>query len=269
MTVLLIRPDDNAADERELAAHGCSTWTDPYLEVVLADRAVAVELATLLGATSADATPAATAPTPPVDKPAHRRTWLVLTSPRAYPLWAQLVGEQLLAAQMQKAAAAGAGCAVVGERTAQSLPQFPWSTLQYGQPATANGLLDTLRQLPPGHAIIPVSARANTVLTTGLTTAGWQVSSAPIYTVRTVTTEPASAAAVRSGQVEAVVLYSPSAVAALLHWAVPAPKVRLIAAGPTTAAAAQAYGLQVETAPETSSAAVAATIAKTNGANRH
>ena len=83
-------------------------------------------------------------------------------------------------------------------------------------------------------------------LPNSLLAAGWQVSTATVYVTETVRHEPISVQLLRDQGIGAVLLRSPSAVRALIHF-VPSPKIPLVCAGTTTAKAVQAKGLFVAT----------------------
>lgn len=227
--VLLIRPDGNDRDALALAAQGLTTWVDPYLRTTAcADPTGAEELLNGIGAIR-PATP--------------RTTWLIATSPRAYPAWSMLVGPARLEAAVASAAASGLRACAVGAATARSLPKPAWPPPLVPQIPTVAGLVTELSRIAPGLAIAPQSAIAGPELAERLLSLGWDVLARAVYETVVVPERPSSADSVEGGHVAAVVLRSPSAVEALLHHSTPAAGVRLIAAGPTTARALAIHGL--------------------------
>lgn len=272
--VLLVRPDGNEADAAALRERGLTPWIDPYLVVRPArDPSGARELLSAL----AD------------ERPTDQVTWLIVTSPRAFPGWAQLVGERELGIAVAARCAssrtgdgstaskgayglpgqsspglawAGGGlrAAAVGRASAATLPGPLAQSALLATRASAAGLLAALAGEPPGRAIIPASEIARPELAAGLRERGWEVIVRSVYETARVEQPPVSASAVSAGHVAAVVLRSPSAVGALAAFTTPASNVRLVAAGGTTAAAVRARGWAVAAAEGPSPEAVAVAV---------
>ena len=98
---------------------------------------------------------------------------------------------------------------------------------------------------PQSQALIPGGNLALPHLAAILRSSGWSVNTAQVYRTSRVSKEPQSAELLRDGAFSAVLLRAPSAVDALTHF-VAQPPVPLVCAGPTTASAVQAHGLQVD-----------------------
>lgn len=238
--VLLIGPGDNRADVVAVRASGLRPLVDPYLGVAAcADPSGALDLVGALTGTDG---------------------WVLVASPRAYPSWAQLVGSAVLLDSLQSCAGRGWRGGAVGPASAATLPRCGWGAVTLGEPQSARGLIDAIAEYGPARAVIPQSAIARPDLVAGLQALGWDVIARPVY--RTVTTagRPASAPAVANGEVAAIVLRSPSAVAALLRHTTPSPRVLFVAGGATTADAARAAGLEVTVSDSPDPAAVAAAV---------
>ncbi len=244
--VLLVRAAGDDADAVALAALGIPAISDPYVEQAVGAAGDDVEqLCELLA------------------RPATG-TWLVVTSPVAVRALAAAVGEDRLAAAAAAAIAAGVRAAATGERTAQSLRDLGFGDVRVPAPghSSAAGLLDLLADEPAGTALLPRGGQALRTLPDGLADRGWQVRTAVVYDTRTVRERPGSALLLESGDVGALVLRAPSAVHALVHHARPDVSVRVVVAGPTTAAAADEAGLRVDAvAASSDSATVAAAVA--------
>src|SRR5690606_22969795 len=90
----------------------------------------------------------------------------------------------------------------------------------------------------------------------------WQVEDVPVYDTVPAPRDPAVTSAFNGGRIDAVVLTSGSAAAALTQTYGPVPEsVRIVTIGPVTAAAAERVGLPVhEVAAEQTPAGVVATL---------
>lgn len=129
---------------------------------------------------------------------------------------------------------------------------------------TAMGLLAALRALTPATAVLPRSDIGGQVLGDGLRALGWDVVAETVYRTRPVTRIPHSAVDLTRGHFAAIVLRSPSAVDAVLHFAGAIPAdTSVIAGGPTTAAAARARGITIAgVAADSTPDAVAVAVSK-------
>ncbi|MGV1005334.1 MAG: uroporphyrinogen-III synthase [Candidatus Nanopelagicales bacterium] len=238
--ILLIRPDGNEADAQALDALGLPSWIDPYLQVAPTDPATGEKLLVALG---------------------EAVGWVLIASPRTLRRWAALVGADRLRAALAGAAEAGWRFGVVGAATARALGEWVTASALVPSEQSAAGLL---RELPPGpaRALLPGSAIARPELAAGLRARGWDVLAAPVYRTAAVRAAPPSAAPLSRGELPGVVLRSPSAARAMLLHARPPAATLLVAAGPTTQAAASEQGLFCLLAPSGTPAEVAATLAE-------
>jgi len=241
MRVLLVRPATSALSEEidrdadALRAIGVEPVSDPYVEVVpCIDSGIGQRVNDLLAAL----TPG---------------TWLVATS---------AMGPRSLRALVDGAIpTAGIRAAGVGPATASALRELGFEDVLTPHHATGSALADELLTMPPGRAVIPQGSQALPVVAERLRAAGWEVQPVVIYTTRTLTHEPATAAELRSGGFMAVVLRSPSAARAVAEFA-PGLDTPVITTGPTTTAEAGALGFTVAAeASESTSAALASTVA--------
>lgn len=221
--VLLIRSSNNEVDEAALAKLGIPSLIDPYIEIKVANHPVEGEALLSLLESS--------------DHP----VWLLATSTNALKFLARIVGEDRLRAAI--AGRADVGFAAVGETTANALRSFGARDVLIPNEATAKSLADALVSTSTiGHALVPGGNLAMKSLPSTLTSAGWQVSTAVVYTTSPVEKEPKSAHLIREGEIGAILFRSPSAVRALTHF-LPNPAIPLICAGATTAQALQDQGL--------------------------
>lgn len=239
--VLLIRGESNDVDAHALNERGIPTLIDPYLEVsISADPTEGMELFGRL-------------------RSAKGPLWVIATSRNAMRFWALIVGEDRLQSEIQ--VHKNLKFAAIGDASADALHSYGASEVFLPSNSQAQTLAEELvAQYPISHVLLPGGNLAMTNLPDILTSAGWTVLSAAVYTIEKVAIEPASAQGVRTGEFSAVLLRSPSAVDALTHF-VPQPQVRLVCAGPTTASAVQAHGLKVDAiSPQPTPDAVAEAI---------
>ena len=239
--VLLIRADNNEADQTALTKRGISSLIDPYLQIRVAkDTRQAEQLLSIL-------------------ENSNDPAWLVATSVNSFKFWSHIVGEDRLRSAISKRS--GLRFAAVGEATASILRDLGAEQVLIAHDFTGSSLADDLVGMNSvGHAIVPGGNVAMKTLPLTLTSAGWQVSTAVVYTTSQVKEEPASAQLIRDKEVSAILFRSPSAVRALTHY-VPRPEVGLVCTGPTTARALEDMGLVAgAVSPEPSPEVVASTI---------
>lgn len=237
--VLLIRGDNNESDETALTKLGIPSLIDPYIEIkVASDPSDGKHLLSLL-------------------EKSEGPLWLLATSVNALKFWSQIVGEDRL--RQAISTRTDLKFAAVGETTADALRNFGADEVFIPKEATGKSLADQLVG-SIGHALIPGGNLAMKTLPATLISAGWQVSTAVVYTTSHVGKEPKSAQLVRDKEVSAILFRSPSAVHALTHF-VPNPAVPLVCAGVTTAQALEGQGLKAAVlSPKPSAEVVASTI---------
>ena len=241
--VLLVRPDGNDTDAAALVAAGIPALVDPYLVVSPAsEKAPGAQLLVDIEA-------------------AGGGDWLVLTSPRALDAWGALVGSDALTQAVAGARARGLRVAAVGTSTATVVDP----PAELVGTSGADALMDDLMDLLPGRALFPHGRLTRPALSDALTAAGWSVASAVVYDTTPVTERPASAGALSSGNVAAVLLRSPSAVAAVAKWASVPATVRVITVGPSTTEAALERGWDVVSLPVSDPTKIADAVRTTLG----
>lgn len=234
-SVLLVRPDHNEADAAALAAAGFDVVTEPWLEIrPAADAAPARALAERLDH-------------------ADERTWLAVTSPRTWPSWEALVPD--LGARLAVAETAGLRVAAVGPASARTVPAA--TEVAVPQTHDAEHLAALLAREPGGTLLLPASAIARPTLPGHLAGLGWRVHQAAVYETVPVAARPVHADAVAAGEIDAVVLRSPSAARALALFAAVPRDMMVVAVGPTTAAAASTLGGRLSEIPVVDAAGLA------------
>lgn len=138
----------------------------------------------------------------------------------------------------------------VGPATARALAGRGVAVDVLAEPATGEGLAAALLARPQGAdgqraALLPTARGGRPELAAALAAAGWSVERVELYA-----SVPAAPLAAEELAVDAVVLASPSAAEALFAAASPAPSCRVVAIGPTTAAAIAAAGHEVAATAE-------------------
>jgi len=241
MRVLLVRPATSPLSEEidrdadALRAIGVEAVSDPYVEVVpCVDPGIGQRVNDLLAAL----TPG---------------TWLIATS---------AMGPRSLRALVAGAIpTSGIKAAGVGPATASALRDLGFADVFTPRRATGSALADELLTFPPGRAVIPQGSQALPVVAERLRAGGWEVQPVVIYTTHTLRHEPASAAELRSGAFDAVLLRSPSAARAVAEFA-PGLSTPVVTTGPTTTAEASALGFTIAIeATDSTSAALASAVA--------
>ncbi len=160
----------------------------------------------------------------------------------------------------------GCGWPSVGSATTASLP-VPAERVLTSSGTTAEDLLELLLSQPQplaraSSAILPLSAKARSVLPDGLRAGGWQVHAAAVYDTRPREPSAATVAGLAAGDFAGVLVRSPSAADALAVVPVIAAGTEIVAVGPVTAARCRAHGWPVVEIQRTDPAAVAHDLAK-------
>ena len=230
--ILLIRANGNELDAAALNELGIPTDIDPFLSIVTnPDRSPAFEL---LGATLNAATP----------------TWIIATSINAISTWSQIVGSEKLKAAFTNPYLS---FAAVGESTKNRLAELGGANIFIGASLNSQSLLESLKSLPATTAIIPSGNLAMDTLPVGLETAGWKIIRGEVYQNSVVTKVPTSTTRIHNGEFSALLLRSPSAARAFVHF-LPQCNIPVICGGPTTALECERLGLNIAViAPEPTS----------------
>lgn len=239
--VLLIRSENNEADQEALAKLGIPSLIDPYIDVAIeSDPASGEELLNQL-------------------ENSVGPLWLIVTSTNALKFWAKIVGENRLRAAITLRT--DLKFAAVGAASSKALQAFGAEEVFVPRESTGKALADELVVANlTGYALIPGGNLAMKTLPTSLLEAGWKVSTALVYTTSAIAYEPISARLVREKEIGVILFRSPSAVRALTSF-VANPDIPLVCAGVTTAEAVAAQGLKVAAlSPKPSAEVVASTI---------
>ena len=239
--VLLIRSERNDVDADALGKLGIPSSIDPYLEIrVTSEGGEGLRLFELMCSS-------------------EQPLWVIATSRNSIHYWAQLVGGNAFRSELQNHK--NLNFAAVGEATAQTLRDYgARDVFLPSLPEAATLAQELIGHDPKSTALIPGGNLAMPNLPLTLRKAGWGVQTAEVYRTSRVSAEPDSVGPLRKGDFSAVLLRSPSAVEALLHF-VPRPLVPLVCAGSTTASAVYAHGLTVDLlSPKPTPEVVARTI---------
>ncbi|MGI9135652.1 MAG: uroporphyrinogen-III synthase [Candidatus Nanopelagicales bacterium] len=228
LPVLLIRSEGNDTDAASLNALGISSIDDPYVRIApVGDPMMAHMLVEQLR------------------ERADEQTWFIATSPMTMPALIELVGEHVLREAIASAVSHGVHAAATGERTARTLRELGFPTVMVPMVSSAKALVEELADLPPARALFPCGNLALDTLPDGLSQLGWHLAQVVVYETSTVAQEPMSVELIRRCEVSAIVLRSPSAARALVHFVSPPIPIPVICAGSTTADAARELGLDV------------------------
>lgn len=257
--VLLVRAADNEGDAAALEAAGLATVIDPYLTVQpLSGQAGLDAAGKLLARTGL----------------LQRGDWLVATSLNGLRSWGilawQLTRRSAVAEALADARTRGVRFAAIGPATAAKFAEFGIHDVftpseAYGEALAGELLAEAAPEAAsigrPVRALIPAGNLAMKTLVSGLASAGWQVASEVVYETAIIPEQPTSAARAINGDFSAVLLRSPSAARALVHWTtrvsdrgpvsggtqLPAEIANLpvVCGGRTTAAVAESLGLKV------------------------
>ena len=230
--ILLIRANGNELDAAALNELGIPTDIDPFLSIVPnPDRSPAFEL---LGATLNAVT----------------QTWIIATSINAISTWSHIVGSEKLKAAFTNPYLS---FAAVGESTKNRLAELGGANILIGASMNSQSLLESLKSLPATTAIVPSGNLAMDTLPVGLETAGWKIIRGEVYQNSVVTKVPTSTTRIHNGEFSALLLRSPSAARAFVHF-LPQCNIPVICGGPTTALECERLGLNIALiAPEPTS----------------
>ena len=228
LPVLLIRSEGNDSDAESLNALGIDSIDDPYVRIApVGDSMMAHMLVEQLR------------------ERADEQTWFIATSPMTMPALIELVGEHVLREAIASAVSRGVHAAATGERTARTLRDLGFPKVMVPMVSSAKALVEELADLPPARAMFPCGNLALDTLPDGLKQLGWHLAQVVVYDTTTVMQEPMSVELIRTGQLSAVILRSPSAARALVHFVAPPLAMPVICAGSTTADAARDLGIEV------------------------
>lgn len=226
--VLLIRSEGNDTDAESLNALGFDSIDDPYVRIApVGDSMMAHMLVEQLR-----------------DR-ADEQTWFIATSPMTVPALVELVGEHVLREAVAAAVSRGVHAAATGERTARTLRELGFPTVKVPMVSSAKALVEEFADMPPARAMFPCGNLALDTLPDGLRELGWHIAQVVVYETSTVAQEPMSVELIRRCEVAAIVLRSPSAARALVHFVSPPIPIPVICAGQTTAEAARELDLDV------------------------
>lgn len=226
--VLLIRSEGNDTDAESLTALGIDSIDDPYVRIApVGDSMMAHMLIEQLR------------------ERADEQTWFIATSPMTMPALVELVGEHVLREAIASAVSRGVHAAATGERTARTLRELGFPTVMVPMVSSAKALVEELADFPPARAMFPCGNLALDTLPEGLRQLGWHLAQVVVYETSTVSQEPRSVELIRRCEISAIVLRSPSAARALVHFVSPPIPIPVICAGTTTADAARELGLDV------------------------
>lgn len=248
-SVLLIRPRRNEDDRAALDTRGIKTLVEPWLEVsAVPNKAGALRLIDLLS------------------QPGTK--WLVVTSLNAIDFWQQQLPEGLLVETIARHPSIR--FAAIGESTDRRARELGARDVLLAHEGTSRYVADAIGSTTPAPIVLPSGSISMRSIPDTLAPKGFTVHEEVFYKTTVLDSAPPSAAQLRRGELDAVVVRSPSAARALhQHCPEPHPRVMLIATGPTTAREMERLNLRVSaTSPGSSPDAVAETVEQVLAASR-
>jgi uroporphyrinogen-III synthase len=145
-------------------------------------------------------------------------TWLVITSINAVRYFAEQVGMVALQAAI---ANPNLRFAAIGERSAAEIKALGVGDVLLADAANAVSLSQSILVHNPKRVILPASSIAMKSLQDAVTFAGVDLVTEVVYTTETVTSEPRTAKALAQGDIDVLVLRSPSAARAVASFVTP------------------------------------------------
>ncbi len=221
-SVLLVRSSDNKPDSDAFEAAGFEVISDAYLQISkLQNPAGAARLLDALE----NATPS---------------TWLVITSINAVRYFGEQVGFENLRAALTNP---NLNVAAIGERSAAEIEALGAKNVLLADSANAVSLSESILAKQPKRVILPASSIAMKSLQDAVTLAGVELITEVVYQTETVSEVPGSATALANGDIDVLVLRSPSAARAVAEY-VPANQVaaRVLVTGNATLTQAKSLG---------------------------
>ena len=221
--ILLIRASGNENDAEALAQVGLTSVIEPFLRMEANKNPDGANhlLAEL--------------------KSAEPSTWVIATSANSIQYWAEIVGVKTLKDALSENQ--HLRFAAVGSSTAKLFRDYGAKEILLPPLSSGRELLKELLLNPPARAIMPIGSLTLHELQDGLIEAGWKVTSREVYTNEIVTAEPEVVNRLKNNEFGALILRSPSAVRALLHF-LPHPTVPLVCGGQSAASELLKVGLQ-------------------------
>lgn len=223
-TVLLVRSTDNKPDSDAFEAAGFDVTSDAYLQISNFENPVgAGRLLDALVHAEAD-------------------TWLVITSINAVRFFAEQVGMPALQAALSNP---NLRFAAIGERSAAELDAIGIDQVLLADSANALSLSQSILAQHPKRVILPASSIAMKSLQDAVVLAGVELVTEVVYQTQTVSEPPSSSSLLKAGEIDFLVLRSPSAARAVAAF-VPANQISavVIVTGNATLEQAQALGFK-------------------------
>ncbi len=226
--VLLIRANGNEQDAKALAELGVTAVIDPFLKI------------------SANPDPKNALNLYRFAQEAQVETWVIATSLNGIDYWAETIGESKLRSIFKTNK--NLRFAAIGASTRSRLHELGGVEVVIPPEPNSQSLLEALATRNQARAIIPSGNLALNTLPSGLKKLGWEIIQREVYRHAMVERRPTSVTGIAAGDFGAIILRSPSAVRALLHFVpkshfLPKSLAPLICGGRTTAAELEIHGL--------------------------
>jgi uroporphyrinogen-III synthase len=223
MTILLIRPNRNEVDAQALNALNIPTISDPYLTLsAFSNPEGVLRMKEALSATD--------------------EVWLIITSPNAL----QYFEEQLKPGELKDIILSNPNLrfAAIGDQTEAQLIKLGAKEVLRAKESYSESLANLLITQKPAKVVIPSGSISMKELPAKLLASGFTVIEEVVYLTNQVTKTPRSVNEIKLGNITGVLLRSPSAARAFVHF-VGDKNIYVFCAGKTTAATAIELGLPV------------------------
>lgn len=220
MKVLLIRPNRNQSDAEKFEAQGFETLVDPYLEISRFENPKgALRMLEALRSKSSK--------------------WFVNSSVNGFEHFLA----QLPAGSLQSLDKSTIRFAAIGEATRQQLWDQGIEEVLLAPETTGQSLADKMLEIEKTPVVIPAGTIAMRQIPDQFSAAQLDVISDVVYRTKFVDKTPVSVALVESGEIDAVVFRSPSAVRAFFHFN-QSLRIKFVCLGPTTAKQLESLGFR-------------------------
>ncbi|AIC47111.1 hydroxymethylbilane synthase [Rhodoluna lacicola] len=206
-SVLLVRATDNELDEAAFKSAGFKVVCDPYLKISKFNNPAGVDR--MLEAL----------------RSAEPGTWLVITSINSVRFFAEQIGIDNFKAAISNP---NLKFAAIGERSAAEIKSLGVQEVLLAEDSNAGALSTAILKHMPKQVILPASNIAMKTLQDAVVTSGVELITEVVYTTETVPNVPLSISALKQGEIDVLVLRSPSAARAVANFISPKDVLALV-----------------------------------------
>ncbi|BDS50013.1 hydroxymethylbilane synthase [Rhodoluna lacicola] len=193
-SVLLVRATDNELDEAAFKSAGFKVVCDPYLKISKFNNPAGVDR--MLEAL----------------RSAEPGTWLVITSINSVRFFAEQIGIDNFKAAISNP---NLKFAAIGERSAAEIKSLGVKEVLLAEDSNAGALSTAILKHMPKRVILPASSIAMKTLQDAVVASEVELITDVVYTTETAPNEPISISSLKQGEIDVLVLRSPSAARAV------------------------------------------------------